>query len=457
MNKTINLTEGHITEKLIKLALPIMGTSFIQMAYNLIDMIWVGKQGSNAVAAVGTAGFYPWLAMAFIILSKCGCEIKVAQNIGKGDLKEAKNYIKSGIQLNIILSVLYTIVMIAFNKPLIELFRLGNDEVISMSRVYLIIVGFGMVFYFINPIFTSIFNGLGNSRSPFIVNTIGLVANIILDPLLIFGIGPIKGYGVAGAAIATVCAQIVVTIGFIVLAVKNSKFFKLNYFKTAHLNYYKVICKLGFPVAVQNALFTLFSMVIGIIVAAFGPVAIAAQKVGSQIESISWMSADGFAAAISNFVGQNYGAQKYERIDRGCRIGIWVSMLWGVLTTIILIFFSVPIFTIFINEPEAIAKGADYLKILGFSQLFMCLEIVTCSIFKGLGRTYMTSIICIVLTGARIPIAYILSKPDLLGLNGVWWSISISSICKGTLLLSLFMLLFKSNKLYSEYKESVIA
>ena len=132
-------------------------------------------------------------------------------------------------------------------------------------------------------------------------------------------------------------------------------------------------------------------------------------------------------------------------------------MLWGVLTTIILIFFSVPIFTIFINEPEAIAKGADYLKILGFSQLFMCLEIVTCSIFKGLGRTYMTSIICIVLTGARIPIAYILSKPDLLGLNGVWWSISISSICKGTLLLSLFMLLFKSNKLYSEYKESVIA
>ena len=251
-------------------------------------------------------------------MSKCGCEIKVAQNIGKGDLKEAKNYIKSGIQLNIILSVLYTIVMIAFNKPLIELFRLGNDEVISMSRVYLIIVGFGMVFYFINPIFTSIFNGLGNSRSPFIVNTIGLVANIILDPLLIFGIGPIKGYGVAGAAIATVCAQIVVTIGFIVLAVKNSKFFKLNYFKTAHLNYYKVICKLGFPVAVQNALFTLFSMVIGIIVAAFGPVAIAAQKVGSQIESISWMSADGFAAAISNFVGQNYGAQKYERIDRGC-------------------------------------------------------------------------------------------------------------------------------------------
>lgn len=446
MSKTINLTEGHITEKLIKLALPIMGTSFIQMAYNLIDMIWVGKEGSNAVAAVGTAGFYPWLAMAFIILSKGGCEIKVSQNIGKGDLKEAKNYIKAGMQLNVVLSVLYTIVMVAFNKPLIELFRLGNDEVIAMSRVYLIIVGAGMVFYFINPIFTSIFNGIGNSRSPFIVNTIGLVANIILDPLLIFGIGPVKGYGVAGAAIATVSSQIVVTIGFIVLATKNAKFFKVNYLKTTHLNYYKVICKLGLPIALQNALFTLFSMAMGIIVAAFGPVAIAAQKVGSQIESISWMSADGFAAAISNFVGQNYGAQKYNRIDRGCRIGIFASMIWGILTTVILIFLAAPIFSIFINEPEAIAKGTDYLRILGFSQLFMCLEIVICGIFKGIGRTYIPSIISIVLTGSRIPMAYVLSKPHILGLNGIWWSISLSSIFKGMLLLAVFMILSKSNK-----------
>ena len=185
MDKRIDLTEGNITEKLVKLALPIMGTSFIQMAYNMIDMIWVGKEGSNAVAAVGTAGFYPWLAMAFIMISKVGGEIKVAQAIGNKDTKRAKSYIKAAIEINLILALIYSVFLLIFNRQLIYLFNLGNNDVILMSRQYLIIVAIGMVFYFINPVFTSIFNGLGNSKSPFKINTIGLMANIILDLSLI--------------------------------------------------------------------------------------------------------------------------------------------------------------------------------------------------------------------------------------------------------------------------------
>ena len=119
VNKRLDLTEGSISEKLIKLALPIMGTSFIQMAYNMIDMIWVGRDGSKAVAAVGTAGFYPWLAMAFIMISKVGGEVKVAQSVGMHDITEAKKYIKSSLELNIILAILYSAIMMAFNKPLI--------------------------------------------------------------------------------------------------------------------------------------------------------------------------------------------------------------------------------------------------------------------------------------------------------------------------------------------------
>ena len=147
MNKRIDLTEGSISEKLIKLSLPIMGTSFIQMAYNMIDMIWVGRDGSKAVAAVGTAGFYPWLAMAFIMISKIGGEVKVAQSIGMHDTIETKKYIKSSLELNIILAFLYSAVMLIFNRQLIELFNLGDSEVISMSKNYLIIVSVGMIFF----------------------------------------------------------------------------------------------------------------------------------------------------------------------------------------------------------------------------------------------------------------------------------------------------------------------
>ncbi|MEG0181323.1 MAG: MATE family efflux transporter, partial [Peptostreptococcaceae bacterium] len=161
MQGRVDLTEGRIAEKLIKLSLPIMGTSFIQMAYNMIDMIWVGKAGSNAVAAVGTAGFFPWLGMAFIAISRVGGEVQVAQSMGKNDIKETKSYIKAAIEVNIILALMYTLVLLIFNKGLIGFFNLGDVDVIRMAKEYLIIVAIGMIFYFINPVLTAIFNGMG--------------------------------------------------------------------------------------------------------------------------------------------------------------------------------------------------------------------------------------------------------------------------------------------------------
>lgn len=450
MSNKIDLTEGKIVEKLVKIAIPIMATSFIQIAYNLTDMMWVGRNGSDSVAAVGTAGFYPWLAMAFIILSKIGGEVKVAQSMGEKNIKEVKSYIKSSIELNILLSITYSLILIIFNKQLIDLFKLGDSQVISMSRSYLVIVACGMIFYFINPVFTSIFIGLGNSKTPFKINTVGLIANIILDPIMIFGIGPIPALGVNGAGIATVTSQIIVSLVFISIIVKNNEdYFKVKYFRNIQWDYIKTLCKLGFPVAIQNALFTLISMVMGVIVASFGPVAIAVQKVGSQIESISWMSADGFAASLSTFTGQNYGANKYDRISKGSKIGLIGALIWGSVTTLILVFLGQYIFRAFINEPDAILKGTDYLRILGYSQLFMCIEITVTGIFKGLGRTYIPSFVSITFNLARIPMAILLSKPSLLGLNGIWWSVTISSNFKGLIMALIFIILYKSKKLYA--------
>ncbi|WP_455539874.1 MATE family efflux transporter [Terrisporobacter sp.] len=451
MSKQIDLTEGNIVEKLVKLSLPIMGTAFIQIAYSLIDMIWVGKIGSKSVAAVGTAGFYPWLAMAFIMISRVGGEIKVSQSVGEKNEKDTKYYIKSAIEINMILSFLYSLTLIFLKGPLVAFFKLGDVDVINMSEQYLLIIGFGMMFYFINPVFTSIFVGLGNSKSPFKINTIGLVTNIILDPILIFGVGPFPKMGVIGAALATIISHIVVSSCFILLIIRDkSEHFKIKLFKDVDFTYYKTLFILGTPVALQNGLFTVFSMIMGVIVASFGPVAIAVQKVGSQIESISWNSCDGFASALSSFVGQNYGAKKIDRINKSTKYSLIGVFIWGSLTTSILVFLGEPIFKSFINEPEAILKGTDYLKILGYSQLFMCLEIIVSGIFKGLGRTYIPSLIIAILTGCRIPMAILLSKPQVLGLNGIWWSITLSSVLKGILLVSILIILRKTHKLYKK-------
>ncbi|MFQ9521760.1 MAG: MATE family efflux transporter, partial [Turicibacter sp.] len=183
-------------------------------------------------------------------------------------------------------------------------------------------------------------------------------------------------------------------------------------------------------------------------VAVYGTVPIAVQKVGSQIESISWMTAGGFSTALGAFVGQNYGAKQYERIQKGYRTTLMLALGLGAFTTALLIFAGRPIFTFFLPEAEAIHQGTDYLKILGYSQLFMCIEITTQGLFNGLGRTYIPSAVGIILTAARIPLAYLIATPTLLGINGVWWAISLSSVAKGIVLVVIYFYLQKRKKLY---------
>lgn len=131
MTQSISLTEGSITKAITRLALPIIGTSFVQMAYNMTDMIWVGRVGAEAVAAVGTAGFFTWLAMAIILIPKIGAEVGVAQSIGRADIDEAKEYIKHSLQMIVLLAITYGALLIIFRRPLIGFYRLGEARIVG--------------------------------------------------------------------------------------------------------------------------------------------------------------------------------------------------------------------------------------------------------------------------------------------------------------------------------------
>ncbi|MFY9612880.1 MAG: MATE family efflux transporter, partial [Tissierellaceae bacterium] len=276
MTRTNSLTEGNILKALFRLALPIMGTSFVQMAYNMTDLIWVGRLGSSAVASVGTAGFYTWLAMAFILIPKIGAEVGVAQSVGKGDMDEARLYIRHSLQVIITIALFYGTSLTIFRKPLIGFFNLDDIDILNDATSYLFIISFGILFYFINPVFTAIFNGYGESRTPFLINACGLVANMILDPVLIFGLGPFPRLEVAGAALATIIAQLFSTTIFILVARKRRDLFSgLNLLEAPDLEHLSIISKLGFPVALQSGFFTGIAMIIARIIAQWGPIPIA--------------------------------------------------------------------------------------------------------------------------------------------------------------------------------------
>ncbi len=442
-----DLTKGPILSGLVKMALPIMGTSFIQMAYNLTDMLWIGFLGSSSVAAVGIAGFFIWLSQAFVFLGKTGTEIKVAQATGSDDHDSAEEIARTGIHITIVVALLYSFTLVMLRNPLIAFFNTQDAAVDRMSINYLVIIAAGMVFPFCNQVFTGIFNGRGNSKAPFKINGIGLAVNMVLDPILIFGYGPFPEMGVVGAAIATIIAQAVVfAVFFYNIKYKHSLFHHFSLLKKSSAFRMRQLMKMGFPPALQSGFFTLISIIIARIIANYGPLPIAVQKVGSQIESITWMTALGFAVALGTFVGQNYGAKQYRRVIEGYRTAMRVSFLLGLFNTLLLFFGAKWLFMIFIREPEAVTLGVDYLRILGLSQLFMCVEITSSGAFNGIGRTEPAAIISIVFNLLRIPMALYFSQSTLLGLNGIWWSITISSILKGVIIYIWFGYILKTQK-----------
>lgn len=438
MKTRINLLEGNILPALSALALPIMATSLIQMAYNLIDMIWIGKIGASAVASVGAAGMFMWLSNGLATLAKMGGQIKVGHALGAQKKEDAASYAQSSIQMGIVFAIGFGILFVVFADEMIGFFQLNSAQVIQDAKLYLMITCGLVIFSFMNQIFTGILTAMGNSRTSFIATGIGLVLNIVLDPLFIFGFGAIPPMGVAGAAIATVLAQLVVMLLFLYTILRDTVLFSNVHILHSYSSQHTMeIFRIGLPSAVQSMLFSGISMVIARLIAGWGDAAVAVQKVDSQIESISWMTAEGYAAALNSFVAQNHGAKNIDRIREGYRLSMIVMLSWGVFCSLVLIVFPQLIFQVFIQEAEVLPMGVDYLRILGVSQLFMCMEITTAGAFSGLGKTLPPSIVSITLTGARIPMAILLGR--WLGLNGVWWAITISSIGKGIVLLGWFL------------------
>ena len=439
MDKRVDLLKGNILKVLITMAIPIMGTSLLQIAYSMIDMIWIGRIGANSVAAVGAAGMYVYLGTGVGAFLKVGGQVCVARSFGAGDNERAALYGRNAIQLGFIVSAVFGCILCAFTGPLTAYFEFTNHTVIRETEIYLFTMGLFIFFPIINPIFTAIINATSNSKTPFRINTVGLVINIVADPLLIFGVGPLPRLGVLGAALATVLGQVVVFILFVLYMKKDEKVFsKMHYLKAMNGKMLGEMTKIGLPASVQVIVFSVIAIVIGRIIAMWGEVAVAVQKVGVQIESISYTAAEGFSMATNSFLAQNYGAEKYERAKEGYYKALGVMVCWGILTTCAMVFFPEVIFSIFIPDAAVIPFGADYLRIVGYSQLFMCVEIVTAGAFAAYGKAIIPSVTSIIFTGLRIPAGLMLGA-TVLGINGVWWSISISSICVGVILLVLFI------------------
>ena len=310
-----DLTQGGIFRKILLVAMPIMGTQLLQMTYNLTDMFWLGRMEDSvgAVAASGLAGMFLWLSAALMMFGRIGAEIGVSQNLGGGDRAEAQGFAQEAARIGLLLGALYGLALICFAGPLVSLLQVSEQDVFQGACSYLRIAGLGIPLTYVSASITGGFNGAGNSRLGFWANAAGLIINMILDPLMILGLG----WGIRGAAIATIIAQGVVCTILVMLAKRHLRrpfesFHLLGRLTKARV---KTILTWSLPVSLESAAFTMLAMVVtSMVSSSYGAHAVAVQRGTRSNRCPGW-----WAAALHQRCRPSWGrtgARKWARIRR---------------------------------------------------------------------------------------------------------------------------------------------
>lgn len=441
MRQDIDMLHGDIKKTLIQLAWPIILTNLIQTALGIIDMIWIGRLGSNAVSAIGTSNIIINFAVALSMLAVTGTGVRVAQSLGKGKERESQSYVKTGVVLSIAISVIYILFVVLFKSQFVGFFNIDEPIIVEQAKQYLTHSLYGIPFLFLVSTYISILTSYGNTKLTFRANAIGLLINIILDPIFIFGWGFIPKMGVVGAAWATNIARLII---FLILYINTKEQFNESLKMKINKSQIVEVVHMGMPVTLQRFIFNFISMFMARIVVSYGTDVMAAQRIGIQIESITYVTIGGLQGAISAFVGQNYGNDNIDRVGASYRTAIRLVTVFGIIVTGIFLLFSETFFSIFIDEIAVIEQGVIYMQAIAFSQVFMSLELLTVGAFHGIGQTTVPSVVSTVFTVLRIPMALVLSK--FMGISGVWWSISLSSVLKGLILTAWFFIILKKKE-----------
>lgn len=431
-----DLTKGSVSKHLVQIALPIMGTSFVQMAYSFTDMAWLGRLGSVEVAAVGIVSVFLWIANAMTYLTKTGSEVNIGQSLGRTDYATARSYASHTTTISLVVGLLLSLVYTLFASPLISFYSPDLEvKLASLSYMYISILGIPAVF--LTSTLFGIYNATGNSKVPFYVLSLGLVCNMVLDPLLIFTFN----LGVAGAAWATVLSQWIVFISFVI---------RFRYYDRLLGNFplittlawretYEIV-KIGLPPAILNILFAIITIYMGRLASSVGGhIAIAVLTTGGQLEALTWNTAQGATTALSTIVAQNYAAGEIDRVWTAYRRTLVFTLSVGFLGMLYFVLGGESLFRLIVPEEETYIEGARYMRISGYSQMMMMMEITTQGLLYGVGLSYLPAGISICGNALRIPMALGLITLGF-GISSIWWAVSISAGLKGGV--ALFIVLY---------------
>jgi len=424
-SKSDRMGEEPILKLLFKLSAPAIAGMLIQAMYNIVDSIYVGRLSTDALSALSISFPVQMFLIAVGVGTGVGTSSLISRLLGKGDKCRANNVAEHVFFIAIIYGILGGLLGIFFSENIIRLFT-DDPVLIDLGYQYINIILTGSIAIFIPATFNYILRGEGNTFVPMLTMMIGAILNMIIDPFLIFGLGPFPQLGVAGAAYATVFSRFIggIFIIFILFSDKNELTLKLEDFEF-DFQIIKEIYNIGIPAMANRLLFSVSIVFINLILGAFSSTAIAVMGLIFRMQSFFLMMVFGLTQGYLPLVGYNYGHGNPERMKKTILIGSGAALSFGLIGFLIFQLFPGAIIKLFNSDPALLKIGVGALKRVSLSYFFMVLNIIGVATFQAVGKG-MPSFAITFLRQAilLVPGMYILG--ELFGLNAVWFSFPIA-------------------------------
>ena len=426
-----DLTRGPLLGALVRLAAPVVAMQLCHTLYHWIDVMWVGRLGATATAAVTTSFFAVWTAWAVGDLVGVAVAATVSRHVGAGERDRAAY---GAAQATLLALLLGLVVSVAGALSAGALFRIlgAPPEMTGPATEYLRIVLGGAVVTYLGVVGESILRAAGDTRTPLLVVASSLVLNTVLSPLLMFGVGPFPQMGVAGAAAATVIAQVFAVAWYAGLAFRRHPALPFDFAALARPapRSMAALARIGLPFCLIGVLYSIVYLWLARTAAPFGTGALAVVGMANRIESLTYLAAVGFALACEAMVGQNLGAGRPDRAERATALSTGLMAGLGFAVSLLMWFVPEALLGFFTSDPAVVAQGVPYLRILAPCQAFTALEIVLNGAFAGAGDTLPPSIISVTVSVLRIPLVTWMAGGLGLGLEGIAWTITLTCIAR---------------------------
>jgi len=400
----------------------------LKACYFLTDTYFVGHLGDDALIALGGTAFAWWMVLLMGELSGTGVHSLVARHIGAGDTAAVGRTTSQGLWVAAGISALL-LVVIPIRDVYFQVlgFAHGSTEQVLGSE-YLLACLLGASTFALHATLTSVFRGLGDTRTALLITAATLLFNAALDPVLIWGLGPIPGLGIAGAAWATSAANALgVVLGWLFLRRAGHR---VPYARP-ETETLSALVRIGAPVTARGVAFSMVYVLLGRMITPFGAHQIAALGVGHRLESFPYLLCVGFEVGAATLVGQSLGAGDVKAAGTYARTAARMCLMSTIPIAVGLFVFAEPLFTLFASRPETIAAGAVYLRIQTLAFVGLALESTYEGGFTGTGNTLPAFWIGAIGTFMRLPLAWVLAVPLGAGVVGIWWAIGVSTLLKG--------------------------